>query len=92
MGYATSLTSFASLKSTSYVDVDTIILDEFIPEKAGFNAYIPNEVEILLNIIDSIFRQREGHVKVMTPLSKLLYKYVIANIKKVIKKNQNFTN
>lgn len=62
MGYATSLTSFASLKSTSYVDVDTIILDEFIPEKAGFNAYVPNEVEILLNIIDSIFRQREGHV------------------------------
>lgn len=62
MGYATSLTSFASLKSTSYVDVDTIIVDEFIPEKAGFNAYIPNEVEILLNIIDSIFRQREGHV------------------------------
>ena len=56
------LTSFASLKSTSYVDVDTIIVDEFIPEKAGFNAYIPNEVEILLNIIDSIFRQREGHV------------------------------
>ena len=31
MGYATSLTAFASLKSTSYVDIDTIILDEFIP-------------------------------------------------------------
>lgn len=62
MGYATSLTAFASLKSTSYVDVDTIILDEFIPEKAGYNAYIPNEVEIFLNIIDSIFRQREGYV------------------------------
>lgn len=62
MGYAIPMTTFSSLKSTSFTDVDTIILDEFIPEKAGFNAYLNNEVEILLNIIDSIFRQREGHV------------------------------
>lgn len=75
MGYATSLTAFASLKSTSYVDIDTIIVDEFIPEKAGFNAYIPNEVEILLNIIDSIFRQREGHVYLLANNASIVNPY-----------------
>lgn len=62
MGYSFPLTTYKNLKSSSFPNVDTIIFDEFIPEKGGFNQYINNEVEILLNVIDSLFRHREGHV------------------------------
>lgn len=62
MGYSFPLTTYKNLKSSSFPNVDTIIFDEFIPEKGGFNQYIQNEVEILLNLIDSIFRQRDGHI------------------------------
>lgn len=75
MGYAMPLTHYADLKSTAYVDVDTIIMDEFIPEKGGYNSYIPNEVEILLNIVDSLIREREGHIYLLANNASIVNPY-----------------
>lgn len=62
MGYAVPLSRAISLKSSSYPNVYTIIYDEFIPDRGGYNSYIPNEVELFLNLCDSILRQRAGRV------------------------------
>lgn len=75
MGYAMPLSVYAGLKSSAYVDVDTIIMDEFIPEKGAYNSYIPNEVEILLNIVDSLLREREGHVYLLANNASIVNPY-----------------
>lgn len=77
-GYSMPLSRYKTLKSSSFVNVDTIIFDEFLPEKGGYNLYIPNEVELFLNAIDSIFRQREGHVYLLankTSISNPYFNY-----------------
>ena len=78
MGYAMPLSLYANLKSSSFNKVTTIIFDEFLPEKGGYNMYIPNEVEIFLNMVDSIFRQRNGHVYLLankTSISSPYFSY-----------------
>ena len=62
MGYSMPLSRAITLKSSSYNLVDTIIYDEFIPDRGGYNSYLPNEVEVFLNLCDSILRQRQGHI------------------------------
>ena len=49
-GYAMPLSRYKTLKSSSFVNVDTIIFDEFLPEKGGYNLYIPNEVELFFKM------------------------------------------
>lgn len=58
-GWALPLSSWQSEKSNAYPDVETIIYDEFIREKDN-SGYIPNEPEALLNLMDTVFRDREG--------------------------------
>lgn len=58
-GWAIPLSSWQSEKSNSYPNVTTIIYDEFIREKDN-SGYIPNEPEALLNLMDTVFRDREN--------------------------------
>lgn len=58
-GWAIPLSTWQSEKSNAYPDVSTIIYDEFIREKDN-SGYIPNEVEALLNLMDTVFRNRDN--------------------------------
>jgi hypothetical protein len=58
-GWAIPLSSWQSEKSNAYPAVSTIIFDEFIREKDN-SGYMPNEVEALLNLMDTVFRNREN--------------------------------
>lgn len=57
-GWAIPLSAWQSEKSNAYPNVGTIIFDEFIREKDN-SGYLPNEVEALLNLMDTVFRTRE---------------------------------
>lgn len=58
-GWAIPLSMWQSEKSNAYPDVSTIVFDEFIREKDN-SGYLPNEVEALLNLMDTVFRGREN--------------------------------
>lgn len=58
-GFAIPLSQWQKEKSTSYPNVTTIIFDEFIRQK-DTSRYLPNEVEALLNLIDTIIRTRDN--------------------------------
>lgn len=58
-GWAIPLSMWQSEKSNAYPNVSTIIFDEFIREKDN-SGYLPNEVEALLNLMDTVFRDREN--------------------------------
>ena len=58
-GVAIPLSTWQSEKSNAYPNVTTIIFDEFIREKDK-SGYLPNEVEALLNLMDTVFRDREN--------------------------------
>lgn len=58
-GWAIPLSTWQSEKSNAYPNVSTIVFDEFIREKDN-SGYIPNEVEALLNLMDTVFRGREN--------------------------------
>jgi hypothetical protein len=58
-GWAIPLSSWQSEKSTSYPNVTTIIYDEFIREKDN-SGYMPNEVNALLNLMDTVIRTRDN--------------------------------
>lgn len=58
-GWAIPLSMWQSEKSTAYPDVCTIVFDEFIREKDN-SSYMPNEVEALLNLMDTVFRDRQN--------------------------------
>ena len=57
-GYALPLSTANILKSTSFANVDTIIFDEFIIDKGCYH-YLANEVEQLLDIVETIGRLRD---------------------------------
>lgn len=86
-GYTVALSSWQSLKSNAYPDVETIIYDEFLKEKDN-SSYIPNEPRALLNLMDTVFRDRvdvrcicmANAVTVVNPF--FLYFGLIPNIKK----------
>lgn len=58
-GTSIPLSTWQSEKSNAYPNVTTIIFDEFIREKDN-SGYIPNEVPALLNLMDTVFRDREN--------------------------------
>ena len=58
MGYALPLSTANILKSTSFADVDTIVFDEFIIDKGTYH-YLANEVEQMLDLIETIGRLRD---------------------------------
>jgi hypothetical protein len=58
-GWAIPLSTWQSEKSNAYPNVSHIIFDEFLREKDN-SSYLPNEVEALLNLMDTVFRDREN--------------------------------
>lgn len=58
-GWAVPLSMWQSLKSNAFPNVTTIVFDEFIREKDK-SGYMPNEVDALLNVMDTVFRNREN--------------------------------
>lgn len=58
-GWAIPLSAWQSEKSNEYPDVTTIIFDEFIRQKDN-SQYIPNEVPALLNLMDTVIRNRDN--------------------------------
>lgn len=57
-GFAKRITEYQDLKSSALEDVKTIIIDEYFIEP-GRRSYLPQEGMILMNIIDSVVRNRE---------------------------------
>lgn len=60
-GFAIPLSTANILKSSSYDNVDTIIFDEFIIDKGSYH-YLQNEVEQLLDVIETVGRLRDIRV------------------------------
>ncbi len=58
-GYAIALSTSQTEKSTAYPDVTSIIFDEFIIDKS-YIKYLPNEVEIFLDLFETVARFREN--------------------------------
>lgn len=62
-GYAVPLSTGNILKSTAFPLVKTIIFDEFILDvSSGTYKYMKNEPQMLLDIMETVFRLREGRV------------------------------
>lgn len=59
-GYAVPLSTANILKSTAFPNVSTILFDEFLLDDSGTYRYLKNEVTMLLDIIESVFRLRDG--------------------------------
>ena len=64
MGYGIPLSVSLKKKSNSYADVDKIIFDEFIIDK-GHSYYLKNEVEVMLDLIETTVRMRDNFKCVM---------------------------
>ena len=58
-GYSIALSTSQSEKSTAYPNVGTILFDEFIVDKS-YIRYLPNEVEIFLDLYETVARFREN--------------------------------
>lgn len=58
-GYAMTLASFNSIKASSYPDVKLVIYDEFLIEDSSPQRYMTDEPKALLNIVDTIVRDRD---------------------------------
>ena len=68
-GYAVPLSTSNILKSSTFEKVDTIIYDEFIIDKGTYN-YLQNEITAFFEIIETIFRLRNGRVLLLgNPIS-----------------------
>jgi len=86
-GWAIPLSSWQNEKSNAYPKVKTIIFDEFIREKDK-SGYLPNDVEALLNLMDTVFRGRDdvrcvclsNAVSVVNPY--FLYFNLVPNVEK----------
>lgn len=61
IGYTMALSTANILKSTSFDDVTTIIFDEFIIDKGCYH-YLQNEVEQLLELVETVARLRDIRV------------------------------
>lgn len=57
MGWAIPLSTWSIEKSNEYPNVRTIMFDEFLIEKSKLS-YLPNEAESLLNMMETVFRER----------------------------------
>lgn len=59
-GYAVPLSTANILKSTPFPKVKTIIFDEFLLDVGGSHRYLRNEMTMFLDVIETVFRLREG--------------------------------
>lgn len=59
-GYAVPLSTANILKSTAFPKVGTIVFDEFLLDNAGTYRYLKNEVTLLLDVIETTFRLKDG--------------------------------
>lgn len=93
-GWAIPLSTWQSEKSNAYPNVTNIIFDEFLREKDN-SSYLPNEVDALLNLMDTVFRDRENcrtialsnAVSVVNPY--FLYFQLVPDINKRFNSNEN---
>ena len=58
-GYAVPLSTSNILKSTPFPNVSLIIFDEFLLDDSGTHRYLKHEVNMLLDIIESVGRLRD---------------------------------
>lgn len=63
-GYIGALSTSQRLKSNAYPHVDKIIFDEFLIDKGSLR-YIKGEVELMLELIETIFRQLDNNNRVV---------------------------
>ena len=63
-GYVGALSTSQRLKSNPYPNVDKIVFDEFLIDKGSLR-YIKGEVELMLELIETIFRMRDNNNKVI---------------------------
>lgn len=61
-GYAIPLSTSNILKSTAFPKVKTIIFDEFMLNDSGSYKYLKDEVTLFLDLVESVFRLRDGQV------------------------------
>ena len=61
-GYAVPLSTSNILKSTAFPKVSTIVFDEYLLASGGTYRYLKNEVNMLLDLIETTFRLRDGKV------------------------------
>lgn len=62
VGYGVSLTTQQTLKSgVDFSKVNTLIFDEFVLPPGGSYRYLPNEVEMIFELISTIFRDRTDY-------------------------------
>lgn len=61
-GYAIPLSTANILKSTAFPNVKTIVFDEFMLDVGGTYRYLKNEVTMVLDVFETVFRLREGQM------------------------------
>lgn len=61
-GYAVPLSTSNILKSTAFPKVKYIIFDEFLLPAGGTYRYLKNEVTMFLDLMETVFRMRDGKV------------------------------
>lgn len=61
-GYAVPLSTANILKSTAFPKVKTIVFDEFMLDNGGTYRYLKNEVTLVLDLFETVFRTREGQI------------------------------
>lgn len=59
-GYAVPLSTANILKSTAFPKVSMIVFDEFLLDNSGTYRYLKNEVTMLLDVVETVFRLRDG--------------------------------
>lgn len=94
IGYTLVLSSWQSEKGNAYPKVETILYDEFLREKDN-SGYIPNEPSALLNLMDTVFRNRDNvrciclsnAVSIVNPF--FVYFKIVPNIERRFNKNES---
>lgn len=61
-GYAVPLSTSNILKSTAFPKVKYIIFDEYLLQQGGLYRYIKNEISYFLDLVETVFRLRDGKV------------------------------
>lgn len=61
-GYAVPLSTANILKSTAFPKVKTIVFDEFLIDDTGLYKYLKNEVNLMLDLIETVGRLRDIQV------------------------------
>lgn len=61
-GYAVPLSTSNILKSTAFPKVKYIIFDEYLLQLGGTYRYLKNEMNLFLDLVETVFRLRDGKV------------------------------